>query len=97
MQFEVAFPKKQARQYNVRFKEALPSIIDIVEDKLFNDRLFLYPERRYVQRPEGGIMRMWEENSSGDDWWDLQVRVYLFICFVLALTLRNRLPWEITL
>lgn len=81
----------------MRFKEALPSIIDIVEDKLFNDRLFLYPERRYVQRPEGGIMRMWEENSSGDDWWDLQVRVYLFICFVLALTLRNRLPWEITL
>ena len=46
--------------------------MDIFEDDLFADRLCLYPERRYVQCPSGGLMRLWEENSSGDDWWNLQ-------------------------
>jgi hypothetical protein len=48
-------------------------IIDLFEDDLFSDLLTLYPERRYIRHPEGGLMRMWEENSSGDDWWNLQV------------------------
>ena len=33
----------------------------------------LYPERRYISHPDGGLMRIWEEYSSGDDWWDVQV------------------------
>jgi hypothetical protein len=74
MEFNVPYPSQDNRSYTLRFKEVLPAVIDVVEDNSLGDRLMLYPERRYMSRPGGGLMRIWEENSSGDDWWDLQVR-----------------------
>jgi hypothetical protein len=50
---------------------------DLFEDELFSDILTLYPQQRYVRNPNGGVMRMWEENSSGDDWWNIQVSYYV--------------------
>jgi len=29
--------------------------------------------------PAGGIMRLWEEYSSGDDWWDVQVSLASYV------------------
>lgn len=82
--FEVPFPKKSSdvRTYSVRYKDTLPSVLDIIEDNLINERICLYPERRFVQRPDGSFMRVWEENWSGDDWWNMQVRdfVRVFRC-----------------
>lgn len=73
--FELPFPKKPSdiRTYSVRYKDALPTILDIIEDDLINERICLYPERRFIQRSDGSFMRVWEENWSGDDWWDMQV------------------------
>jgi hypothetical protein len=50
---------------------------DHFEDELFSDILTLYPEQRYVRNPNGGIMRMWEENWTSDDWWDVQVSLHV--------------------
>jgi hypothetical protein len=70
----VPYPRQRSRTYSVRFRKSLPAVLDVLEDELLADRISLFPERRYIQCPGGGLMRMWEENSSGDDWWDLQVR-----------------------
>jgi hypothetical protein len=79
--FEVPYPHAAPREYSIRYKDSLPEIIDIFEGDLFSDRLCLYPERRYIQRAGGGLMRLWEENSSGDDWWDVQVGVSSVIVY----------------
>jgi hypothetical protein len=55
----------------------VPAILDVLEDDFLADRICLYPERRFIQQPGGGIMRFWEENWSGDDWWDVQVRIFM--------------------
>lgn len=70
--FEVRFPRGSLRHYTVRHRPILPLVQDLFEDKLFVDLLTLYPEQRYIQNPNGGLMRIWEENSSGDDWWEIQ-------------------------
>jgi hypothetical protein len=57
----------------VRHRPILPLVLDLFEDELVSDMLKLYPERRYIRRPDGGLMRIWEENSCGDDWWTIQV------------------------
>lgn len=57
----------------------MPLVIDLFEDPQISDLLTLYLERRYMQRPGGGLMRRWEENSCGDDWWNIQVCVILLI------------------
>jgi hypothetical protein len=77
--FEVPFRHKALRQYDVRYRLILPLVVDLFEDNLVSDMLKLYPERRYIQRPGGGLMRMWEENSCGDDWWIIQVGGALFV------------------
>jgi len=80
--FEVPYPKQKARNYFVRFRESiLSAILDILEDEHLQDRICLYPERRYMRRPgpAGGIMRLWEEYSSGDDWWDVQVSLASYV------------------
>jgi hypothetical protein len=69
----VVYSGRESRVYSVRFKPMLPTILDILEDELLADRISLYPEKRYVKNPDGGLMRLWHESSSGDDWWNLQV------------------------
>ena len=92
MSFEVPYPHAASRKYSVRYKDSLPEIIDIFEDDLFLDWLCLYPERRYIQRAGGGLMRLWEENSSGDDWWDVQASVSSVILYhVLTLIFQTTL------
>ena len=73
MGFDVPYAQQADRAYKVRFRDILPAVLDVVEDNSLGDRLMLYPERRYISHPDGGLMRIWEEYSSGDDWWDLQV------------------------
>lgn len=72
----VPFSREGMRTYAVRYREPLPVILDILEDDSLSDRLMLHPERRYISKPGGGLMRIWEEYSSGDDWWSLQVCSY---------------------
>jgi hypothetical protein len=72
--FSVAYSRHESRSYSVRFRATLPTVLDILEDELLADRICLYPEKRYVKHPGGGLMRLWHESSSGDDWWELQVR-----------------------
>jgi hypothetical protein len=76
VEFKVPYPEQADRSYAVRFREVLPALLDIIEDDLLRDRIILYPEHRYISHPDGGLMRIWEEYSSGDDWWDLQVRPF---------------------
>ena len=87
--FEVPYPKQKDRNYSVRFRDTiLPAIIDVLEDENLQDRICSYPERRYIQRPgpAGGIMRLWEEYSSGDDWWDVQVSLASYDSSIHVLT-----------
>ena len=46
--FDVPFPRKASdiQMYSVQYKDALPSIFDIIEDDLINERICLYPEHR---------------------------------------------------
>ncbi|KAL1725193.1 hypothetical protein EV714DRAFT_256070 [Schizophyllum commune] len=70
----VEYPRdsEAARTYSVYQKPILPIIHQILEDDTLRDRLHLYPQQRFVARAGGGIMRMWDEVSSGDDWYALQ-------------------------
>ena len=63
MVFEVSYPRQESRSYSVRFRESLPEVLDVLEDELLADRIFLFPERRYIRRPGGGLMRMWEHST----------------------------------
>ncbi|TRM55788.1 hypothetical protein BD626DRAFT_576598 [Schizophyllum amplum] len=69
----VEFPKQEARSYTVHHKPIMPVVQGLLEDERLQDRIDLYPQRRYVARPGGGgVMRVWEEMTSGDDSWNLQ-------------------------
>ncbi|KAL1700589.1 hypothetical protein EV121DRAFT_295055 [Schizophyllum commune] len=84
-EIEVEYPKSdKPRAYTIHHKRLLPVVRDILEDEAFADRIHAYPERRYVARPGGGIMRVWDELSSGDDWWEMQFKLgpLAFVIFV---------------
>ncbi|KAL1713402.1 hypothetical protein EV715DRAFT_296107 [Schizophyllum commune] len=84
-EIEVAYPKSEApRKYIVHHKKLMPVIRDILEDEALADRIHTYPERRYVARPGGGLMRVWDELSSGEDWWEMQFKLgpLSFVIFV---------------
>ncbi|KAL1662130.1 hypothetical protein GGF50DRAFT_117329 [Schizophyllum commune] len=82
----VDYPRKSEspRTYVVYRKPILPVIYQIMEDETMRDRLHLFPQRRYVSRAGGGIMRMWDEISSGDDWFTLQFKLAA-LCFAICL------------
>jgi hypothetical protein len=66
-------------------------VVDLFEDSLVSDMLKLYPERRYIRRPGGGLMRMWEENSCGDDWWMIQVSALIWdVVYILIHSYMNQ-------
>lgn len=71
--------KKATRDYELYFKHAWPIIRDLLEDPDLGRHLLLYPERRYIRDPRnGGFMRIYHEESSGDDMWKLQVDLTLY-------------------
>lgn len=70
------------RTYTLRYREAMPAILQIVEDTDLQQEIMLYPEKRYVLRgrgPDARIVRMWSEANTGDDWHELQVNEYYYL------------------
>ncbi|KAL1669102.1 hypothetical protein GGF50DRAFT_85638 [Schizophyllum commune] len=86
-EIQVDYPKESApRTYVLHHKRLLPVIRDVLEDEALADRIQTYPERRYVARPGGGLMRVWDELWSGDEWWDMQSKLGL-LAFVIYVQL----------
>ncbi len=64
----------EVREYTLKYREALPAILRMLEDENITSYIHLYPEKRYVRRANGhGNMRVYGEVDSGDDWDQLQV------------------------
>lgn len=62
------------RTYNVWVKDALPVILDLLEDRGLAAELVWYPRRVYCHQ-NGKTVRVWDEEWDGDDWWEVQVWV----------------------
>lgn len=56
----------------------MEAILDVIEDPDLHPLFTFYPERHYILDPQTGeLVRVWTDIHTGDDWWELQVHLYL--------------------
>ena len=71
--------------YHVRFHPALDTVKHVLEDPALRGSLVRYPERRYVRKPGTDTnMRVWSDVHTADDWWELQVMIFMSYCTIDA-------------
>ena len=71
--------KSEDRTYTVFFRPAMEAILDVIEDSDLHPSFTFYPERHYVFNPKTGKpMRVWTDIHTADDWWELQVHLYIY-------------------
>ncbi|KAJ3559142.1 hypothetical protein NM688_g517 [Phlebia brevispora] len=82
-------------EYSLRYREALPAILHLIEDLDLQGKLHMYPEKRYVKCPNGnGIMCMYNEVNSANDWHEIQdalgkKKVVIYVCVYADATQLN--------
>ena len=70
--------KSEDRTYTVLFRPAMGAILDIIEDPTLHSSFTFYPERHYILNPQTKkLMRVWTDIHTGDDWWELQVGLFI--------------------
>ena len=71
--------------YRVRFRPALDAVKYVLEDPALRGSLVRYPERRYVRKPGTDTnMWVWSDVHTADDWWELQVMIFMSYCTIDA-------------
>lgn len=62
------------RSYTVHYRHALDVVRSLLQDPRLQEHFVWFPSRHYTKNPQGGMMRLYDELSSADDWWEFQVR-----------------------
>ncbi|KAJ3552152.1 hypothetical protein NM688_g4302 [Phlebia brevispora] len=72
----VPYKTDELRSYTLRFREAWPLVHRLLEDEELRGKIQLYPEKRFIKRPNGnGNMRVINEVWTADDWDEMQATV----------------------
>ncbi|KAJ3530334.1 hypothetical protein NM688_g7726 [Phlebia brevispora] len=72
----VPYKTDDLRSYTLRFREAWPLVHRLLEDEELRGKVQLYPEKRFIKRPNrNGNMRVINEVWTADDWDEMQTAV----------------------